>query len=134
MSEGFSTAYHVRRSQQSPARVLVGAALIGQNGLGPHPAARQGASRARNCAARSVFSFDGSTAVFFLGRQKENGGGIPQGMPCTLRLVDRPARRGVVTPPYGCNAGGAQQRADVGIGPYGCVTGGTRQPGAASGV
>ena len=24
-----------------------------------------------------------------------------------------------VTPPYGCNAGGAQQRADVGIGPYG---------------
>ena len=28
-------------------------------------------------------------------------------------------RRGEVTPPYGCNAGGAQQRADVGIGPYG---------------
>ena len=27
-------------------------------------------------------------------------------------------RRGVVTPPYGCNAGGARQRADVGIGPY----------------
>ena len=25
----------------------------------------------------------------------------------------------MVTPPYGCNAGGAQQRADVGIGPYG---------------
>ena len=31
----------------------------------------------------------------------------------------RPGRRGVVTPPYGCNAGGAKQRADVGIGPYG---------------
>ena len=27
-------------------------------------------------------------------------------------------RRGVVTPPYGCNAGGAKRRADVGIGPY----------------
>ena len=27
-------------------------------------------------------------------------------------------RRGVVTPPYGSNAGSAQQRADVGIGPY----------------
>ena len=25
----------------------------------------------------------------------------------------RPGRRGVVTPPYGCNAGGAKQRADV---------------------
>ena len=28
-------------------------------------------------------------------------------------------RRGEVTPPYGCTAGGAQQRADVVIGPYG---------------
>ena len=28
-------------------------------------------------------------------------------------------RRGEVTPPYGCNTGSAQQRADVGIGPYG---------------
>ena len=28
-------------------------------------------------------------------------------------------RRGEVTPPYGCNAGGAKQRADVGIGSYG---------------
>ena len=28
-------------------------------------------------------------------------------------------RRGEVTPPYGCTAGGAKQRADVGIGPYG---------------
>ena len=28
-------------------------------------------------------------------------------------------RRGVVTPPYGCNTGDAKQRADVGIGPYG---------------
>ena len=29
-----------------------------------------------------------------------------------------PGRRGVVTPPYGSNTGGAQRRADVGIGPY----------------
>ena len=28
-------------------------------------------------------------------------------------------RRGAVTPPYGCNTGGAQRRADVVIGPYG---------------
>ena len=40
-----STAYYARKSQQSPARVLVGAALIGQDSLGPHPAARQGAPR-----------------------------------------------------------------------------------------
>ena len=70
-----STAHNVRKSQQSPARAPVGAASTEQNRLEPHPAARQGASRARNCAATSVFSFDGSTAVFFLGRQKENGGG-----------------------------------------------------------
>ena len=30
----------------------------------------------------------------------------------------RPERRGVVTPPYGCNDGGAKRRANVGIGPY----------------
>ena len=52
-----STAHNVRKSQQSPARVLVGAALIGQDSLGPHPAARQGASRARNCAAIKRFFF-----------------------------------------------------------------------------
>ena len=77
MTELCSTAQKVRRFQQGPARAPVGAALIGQNGLEPRPAARQGASRARNCAATSVFSFDGSTAVFFLGCQKENGGGKP---------------------------------------------------------
>ena len=69
-----STGYRVRRPQQSPARAHVGITSSEQNGLAPHPAARQGASRARNCAATSVFSFDGSTAVFFLVRQKENGG------------------------------------------------------------
>ncbi len=74
-----STAYRVRRSAESPARAPAEAALTEQNGLAPRPAARQGAPRARNCAATSVFSFDGSTAVFFLGRQKENGGGIPAG-------------------------------------------------------
>ena len=81
MTSECSTAYHVRKPQQGSARALVGAALIEQNGLAPRPAARQGASRARNCAAKSVFSFDGSTAVFFLGRQKENGGGLMPGIP-----------------------------------------------------
>ena len=76
MASECSTAYEVRRSQQSPARALVGIALTEQDRLEPRPAARQGASRARNCAATSVFSFDGSTAVFFLGPQKENGGGL----------------------------------------------------------
>ena len=71
-----STAHWVRKSAESPARAPAGITLTEQNGLAPRPAARQGASRARNCAATSVFSFDGSTAVFFLGRQKENGGGL----------------------------------------------------------
>ena len=76
MTSLFSTAYWVRKSNESPARVPAETASIEQDSLAPHPAARQGASRARNCAAISVFSFDGSTAVFFLGRQKENGGGL----------------------------------------------------------
>ena len=44
--------------------------------------------------------------------------------------VDR--RRGEVTPPYGCNAGGAQQRADVGSGPYGETGKLPRPPGPAA--
>ena len=40
-----STAYNVWKSQQGSDRALVGAALIGQDRLGPRPAARQGASR-----------------------------------------------------------------------------------------
>ena len=94
MTSECSTAYHVRKSHQSPARVPAGITSIEQDRLEPHPAARQGASRARNCAATGVFSFDGSTAVFFLERQKENGGGKPAGLPRHLRSVDRPARRG----------------------------------------
>ena len=73
-----STAHNVRKSQQSPARAPADITSTEQNRLAPHPAARQGALRARNCAATSVFSFDGSTAVFFLARQKENGGGLPR--------------------------------------------------------
>ena len=79
-SELCSTAYNVRKSQQSPARAPADVTSTEQNSLAPHPAARQGASRARNCAAISVFSFDGSTAVFFLPPQKENGGGKPAGV------------------------------------------------------
>ena len=42
MTSECSTAQKVRKSQQSPARALAGAALIEQNGLGPRPAAREG--------------------------------------------------------------------------------------------
>ena len=45
MTSERSTAYWVRKSDESPARALVGAASTEQNGLEPHPAARQGASR-----------------------------------------------------------------------------------------
>ena len=45
ISELCSTAYRVRKSDESPARALVGAALTEEDRLGPRPAARQGASR-----------------------------------------------------------------------------------------
>ena len=45
MTSERSTAYWVRKSDESPARALAGAALIEQNGLEPHPAAREGAPR-----------------------------------------------------------------------------------------
>ena len=57
MTSECSTAQKVRKSDKGPARALVGAALTEQNSLEPRPAARQGASRARNCAAISVFFF-----------------------------------------------------------------------------
>ena len=43
MTSECSTAHQVRKSQQSPARAHVEAALTEQNGLGPRPAAREGA-------------------------------------------------------------------------------------------
>ena len=45
MTEGCSTAQKVRKSQQSPARAHVEAALTEQDSLAPRPAARQGAPR-----------------------------------------------------------------------------------------
>ena len=45
MTSECSTAHQVRKSQQSPARAPVGAAVTEQDRLAPHPAARQGASR-----------------------------------------------------------------------------------------
>ena len=48
-----------------------------------------------------------------------SGGGVRLG--CGFRQPNSVSEFGAsvkVTPPYGCNAGGAQQRADVGIGPY----------------
>ena len=85
-----STGYRVRRSQPGPARAHADVTSSEQDSLVPRPAARQGASRARNCAATSVFSFDGSTAVFFLGlTKKKMGVESPPGLPGTPRLVDR---------------------------------------------
>ena len=57
MTSECSTAQKVRKSQQSPARAHVEAALTEQNGLAPRPAAWEGASRARNCAAIKRFFF-----------------------------------------------------------------------------
>ena len=107
-----STAHNVRKSQQSPARAPVGITLTEQHSLEPRPAARQGASRARNCAATSVFSFDGSTAVFFLGRQKENGGGLLQVITCDHAPFGAAAPRhaGVVVP-YALRGTGARHAA-----------------------
>ena len=84
----YSTAQKVRKSQQSSARAHADVTSTEQNGLEPHPAARQGASRARNCAATSVFSFDGSTAVFFLPPAKRKWGWIAAGH----HLPPRPVR------------------------------------------
>ena len=92
MTSECSTAHKVRKSQHGHARVLVGAALIGQDSLAPRPAARQGASRARNCAATSVFSFDGSTAVFFLPPAKRKWGWKAAKLPWHPP-VGRPAHR-----------------------------------------
>ena len=89
-----STAYYARESQQSPARAPVGAASTEQNSLEPRPAARQGASRARNCAATGVFSFDGSTAVFFLPPAKRKWGWKAAGLPRHPRSVDRSTAAG----------------------------------------
>ena len=74
MTSECSTAQKVRKSQQGSARAHADVTSTEQNRLAPRPAARQGASRARNCAAKSVFSFDGSTAVFFLGLTKKKMG------------------------------------------------------------
>ena len=94
-SELCSTGYRVRRSQPGPARALADITSTEQNSLAPRPAARQGALRARNCAAKSVFSFDGSTAVFFLAlTQKKMGVESPPGLPGTPGWSTGPRRRG----------------------------------------
>ena len=79
-----STAYHVRKSQHSSARAPVGAAVTEQNSLEPRPAARQGASRARNCAAiKRFFLLTAPPPFSFCRLQKENGGGKLPGFPGT---------------------------------------------------
>ena len=122
-----STAYHVRKSAESPARVLIGITLTEQDRLGPRPAARQGALRARNCTATGIF-FDGSTAVFFLGRQKENGGGLLQVTTCHHAPFGAAVGRHAESScPTGATGDGAQQRG--GIGASGRRGGGGGTPG-----
>ena len=62
----------------TPPVVTQGLSPTEQNSYSPRPAGWEGAKRL-TARRKSVFSFDGSTAVFFLGRQKENGDGIPTG-------------------------------------------------------
>ena len=87
-----STAHNVRKSQQSPARAPVGITLTEQHSLEPRPAARQGASRARNCAAKSVFSFDGSTAVY-LRLRAAAARRLPPAHACGRSLFGAPKRK-----------------------------------------
>ena len=88
-----STAYYARKSDGSPARAHADITSTEQNGLAPRPAARQGASRARNCAAISVFSFDGSTAVFFLVLTKKKMG-VESHRPSPVPPAGRPVHAG----------------------------------------
>ena len=104
MNEPCSTAHNVRESDGHPARGYVGGGSTEQDSYEPRPAGWEGAKRL-TARRLSVFSFDGSTAIFFLPMQKENGGGLPPGIPGTLRLVKRvsPGRRG--RRPYGVQGG-----------------------------
>ena len=52
----FSTAYEVRKPQQGSARAHVGAALIEQDSLGPHPVVQEDAERP-GCTTRTRFFF-----------------------------------------------------------------------------
>ena len=71
---------------------------------------------------------DGARPLQKNGSKLAHGGGVRLG--CGFRQPNSETEFGasvMVTPPYGCVTGSAQQRADVGIGPYGCVTGGAQQ-------
>ena len=109
-----STAYNVRKSQQSPARAHVGITSSEQNGLAPHPAARQGASRARNCAAISVFSFDGSTAVY-LRLRAAAARRLPPAHACGRSLFAAAKRK------WGWKAAGLPRRPSFPAGPAGTI-------------
>ena len=54
-----------------------------------------------------------------IGAKTDLASGAGRSPPPTGATEQGGLRRGVVTQPYGCNTGGAQRRADVGIGPYG---------------
>ena len=56
MTSECSTAYEVRKPQQGSARAHVGAALIEQDSLGPHPVVQEDAERP-GCTTRTRFFF-----------------------------------------------------------------------------
>ena len=89
MISEFSTGQLVRRFDGHSARAPVGAGgFLGRTVQSRVPLGER--TRSVRVAQRErVFSFDGSTAVSFLGRQKENGGGISAGDAPPLRLVNR---------------------------------------------
>ena len=69
-----STGYRVRRSQPGPARAHADVTSSEQDSLVPRPAAREGASRARNCAATSVFFLTVPPPFSFWGSPKRKWG------------------------------------------------------------
>ena len=98
MTSECSTAYNVRKFQQGPARVLVGAALIGQDGLGPRPVVQEDAERP-GCTTRTRFFFRRLHRHFLFGAPKRKWGWIDAGhhpQPCPVqgsRGSGTPSRR-----------------------------------------
>ena len=108
-----STAYRVRKFAKGPARVLVGAALIGQNGLEPRPAAREGAPRPEPPRDRHFLSRPPRRCLFGAPHRKwgwtarRASPAPPVGRPASTAGCGHPALRGArgrhagVVVPYG---------------------------------
>ena len=91
MTSERSTAYWVRKSDESPARALVGAASTEQNGLAPHPVVQEDAKRPGCTTTKAIFSSTVNGAFFF--QEKKNGGFKAAGLPRHPRPAGRTGRR-----------------------------------------